>query len=203
MIVLDTSVVLAFMDRTDTNHETVRSWIEANDEELVTTPLVLAELDHLVGRYGGAIATRALRKDLASGAYQVELVANGHARDDRARRSTRLDGAGAHRRLAARARGTYSDQRDRDARRTALPCGQAGVRGGVHPAARRRGLIALTNGFSKKLDNHMAAIALHFIHYNFARPHTTLADPYPRTPAMAAGVADHVWTITDIAALLG
>lgn len=71
MIALDTSVVLAFMDRTDANHETVRGWIEANDEELVTTPLVLAELDHLVGRYGGAIATRALREDLASGAYQV------------------------------------------------------------------------------------------------------------------------------------
>jgi len=38
--------------------------------------------------------------------------------------------------------------------------------------------------------------------YNFGRPHTTLANPYPRTPAMAAGVADHVWTMTEIAALL-
>jgi IS1 family transposase len=65
-----------------------------------------------------------------------------------------------------------------------------------------RRFTRLTNGFSKKLDNHMAAIALHFLHYNFARPHTTLANPYPRTPAMAAGVADHVWSMTDIAALL-
>jgi hypothetical protein len=65
-----------------------------------------------------------------------------------------------------------------------------------------RRFTRLTNGFSKKLDNHMAAIALHFMHYNFARPHTTLADPYPRTPAMAAGVSDHVWTMTEIAALL-
>jgi uncharacterized protein len=72
LIVLDTSVVLAFMNRKDSNHESVRDWIGANDDELVTTPLVLAELDHLVGRYGGAIATRALREDLASGAYQVE-----------------------------------------------------------------------------------------------------------------------------------
>jgi hypothetical protein len=47
----------------------------------------------------------------------------------------------------------------------------------------------------------MAAIALHFLHYKFARPHTTLADPYPRTPATAAGIVDHVWTMTEIAAL--
>jgi IS1 family transposase len=53
---------------------------------------------------------------------------------------------------------------------------------------RMRRFTRLTNGFSKKLDNHMAAIALHFLHYNFARPHKTLANPYPRTPAMAAGV---------------
>ncbi len=65
-----------------------------------------------------------------------------------------------------------------------------------------RRFTRLTNGFSKKLDNHMAAIALHFMHYNFARPHQTLADPYPRTPAMAAGVSDRVWTLTEIAARL-
>jgi IS1 family transposase len=65
-----------------------------------------------------------------------------------------------------------------------------------------RRFTRLTNGFSKKLDNHMAAIALHFAYYNFARPHTTLANPYPRTPAMAAGIADHVWSMTEIAALL-
>jgi IS1 family transposase len=65
-----------------------------------------------------------------------------------------------------------------------------------------RRFTRLTNGFSKKLDNHMAAIALHFLHYNYARPHKTLANPYPRTPAMAAGVADHVWTLREIAELL-
>ena len=65
-----------------------------------------------------------------------------------------------------------------------------------------RRFTRLTNGFSKKVDNHMAAIALHFLHYNFARPHKTLADPYPRTPAMAAGIADHLWSMTEIAALL-
>ncbi len=65
-----------------------------------------------------------------------------------------------------------------------------------------RRFTRLTNGFSKKLDNHMAAIALHFMYYNFARTHTTLADPYPRTPTMAAGIADHVWSMQEIAALL-
>jgi hypothetical protein len=65
-----------------------------------------------------------------------------------------------------------------------------------------RRFTRLTNGFSKKLDNHMAAIALHFMHYNFARTHKTLADPYPRASAMAAGVTDHVWTMQEMAALL-
>ena len=65
-----------------------------------------------------------------------------------------------------------------------------------------RRFTRLTNGFSKKVDNHMAAVALHFMHYNFARPHTSLKNPYPRTPAMAAGVADHVWGLREIAALL-
>ncbi len=46
------------------------------------------------------------------------------------------------------------------------------------------------------------AVSLHFLHYNFARPHKTLADPYPRTPAMAVGVTDHVWTLREIAGLL-
>jgi IS1 family transposase len=65
-----------------------------------------------------------------------------------------------------------------------------------------RRFTRLTNAFSKKLDNHMAAIALHFLYYNYARPHKTLANPYPRTPAMAAGIADHVWMLTEIAELL-
>ncbi len=65
-----------------------------------------------------------------------------------------------------------------------------------------RRFTRLTNGFSKKVDNHMAAIALHFMHYNFARPHKTLSVGEPTTPAMAAGVADHVYSLRDIASLL-
>ncbi|MEE9297283.1 MAG: IS1 family transposase [Phycisphaerae bacterium] len=56
----------------------------------------------------------------------------------------------------------------------------------------------LTNAFSKKLANHAHAIALHYFHYNFIRKHLTLGT----TPAVAAGVADHEWTIADLVRLL-
>ncbi len=65
-----------------------------------------------------------------------------------------------------------------------------------------RRFTRLTNGFSRKVENLSHAVSLHFLHYNFARPHASLKDPYPRTPAMAAGIADHVWTLKEIAALL-
>jgi len=66
-----------------------------------------------------------------------------------------------------------------------------------------RRFTRLTNGFSKKLENHMLALALYFMHYNFVRPHKTLANPYPRTPAMAAGVTDHIWDVTEVVSLIG
>lgn len=66
-----------------------------------------------------------------------------------------------------------------------------------------RRFTRLTNGFSKKAENLIASVNLHQMHYNFARPHKTLANPYPRTPAMAAGVADHGWTVDEIVGLLG
>ncbi len=62
-----------------------------------------------------------------------------------------------------------------------------------------RRFTRLTNGFSKRLENHAHAIALHFMHYNFCRVHQTLRI----TPAMAAGVTDHIWEIEEVAALLG
>jgi IS1 family transposase len=64
-----------------------------------------------------------------------------------------------------------------------------------------RRFTRLTNGFSKKIENHIASVAIHFMHYNFGRPHKTLANPYPRTPAMAAGVDDHVWSLAEIVSL--
>jgi hypothetical protein len=65
-----------------------------------------------------------------------------------------------------------------------------------------RRFTRLTNGFSRKVENLAHAVSLHFMHYNFARPHSSLKERYPRTPAMAAGVADHVWSLAEIAALL-
>ncbi|MSV29395.1 MAG: DDE domain-containing protein [Bryobacterales bacterium] len=61
-----------------------------------------------------------------------------------------------------------------------------------------RRFTRLTNGFSKKVENHVAALALYFMYYNFVRIHQTLRV----TPAMAAGVTDTLWDVADIVALL-
>lgn len=60
-----------------------------------------------------------------------------------------------------------------------------------------RRFTRLTNGFSKKMYNLECAVALHFMYYNFGRIHKTLRV----TPAMEAGIADHVWTLEEIARL--
>ena len=71
-----------------------------------------------------------------------------------------------------------------------------------------RRFTRLTNGFSKKIEFHAHAVSLNFMYYNFARPHQSLRvkranGTYSKvTPAMAAGVADHVWSVQEIAALL-
>ena len=61
-----------------------------------------------------------------------------------------------------------------------------------------RRFTRLTNGFSRKVENLAAAVAIHFMYYNFGRTHQTLKT----TPAMAAGIADHRWSLVEIAALL-
>ncbi|MBN8476453.1 IS1 family transposase [Sulfuritalea sp.] len=61
-----------------------------------------------------------------------------------------------------------------------------------------RRFTRLTNGFSKKIENLGHAVALHFMFYNFGRIHKTLRV----TPAMEAGISDHVWTLEEIAALV-
>ncbi|HVS26339.1 MAG TPA: IS1 family transposase [Burkholderiales bacterium] len=60
-----------------------------------------------------------------------------------------------------------------------------------------RRFTRLTNGFSKKIENHEYAVAIHYMYYNFGRIHKTLRV----TPAMEAGIADHVWTLEEIANL--
>jgi IS1 family transposase len=61
-----------------------------------------------------------------------------------------------------------------------------------------RRFTRLTNAFSKKVENLMHAVSLHFMHYNFARIHQTLRV----TPAMEAGITDHVWSVEEISRLL-
>lgn len=61
-----------------------------------------------------------------------------------------------------------------------------------------RRFTRLTNAFSKRIENHAHAVALHFMYYNFARIHKTLRV----TPAMEAGVTNKLWTIEDIARLV-
>jgi uncharacterized protein len=70
-IVLDTSVVVALAIAGEPDHEAVRDWIAGEDDELVTTPLVLAEVDHVIDRRAGpAVAARVL-SDFREGAYRV------------------------------------------------------------------------------------------------------------------------------------
>jgi hypothetical protein len=61
-----------------------------------------------------------------------------------------------------------------------------------------RRFTRLTNGFSKKLENHAAAVALHFMHYNFCRVHKTLRV----TPAMEARLSNHIWSLEELVGLL-
>jgi IS1 family transposase len=61
-----------------------------------------------------------------------------------------------------------------------------------------RRFTRLTNGFSKKIENHKHAIALHFMYYNYVRIHTTLRT----SPAMAAGLTNKLWSVEDLAQLL-
>jgi IS1 family transposase len=68
-----------------------------------------------------------------------------------------------------------------------------------------RRLTRLTNAFSKKWENHEAALALYFAYYNYCRPHQTLTEvtrltgpTRQTTPAMAAGLTDHVWSVGEL-----
>jgi IS1 family transposase len=62
-----------------------------------------------------------------------------------------------------------------------------------------RRFTRLTNAFSKKIENHVASLAIHYMHYNFCRIHQTLRI----TPAMAASITDHVWSLNELLNCLG
>jgi IS1 family transposase len=79
-----------------------------------------------------------------------------------------------------------------------LICTSHAERSNLTMRMQMRRFTRLTNAFSKKLECHRAAVALHFLHYNFCRIHQTLRV----TPAMEAGLADRVWGLDDLIALL-
>jgi predicted nucleic acid-binding protein len=72
VIVLDTSILYALLDGRDRRHDDAVAWYSGVDEDLATTPLVLAETDHLAQSRSGPEAARAFRRDVRSGAYSIE-----------------------------------------------------------------------------------------------------------------------------------
>jgi predicted nucleic acid-binding protein len=68
-VILDTNFVVALYDAADPDHGLVADWMATADEDLVATPLAVAEMDYLVERRGGALARQTLWDDLEAGAY--------------------------------------------------------------------------------------------------------------------------------------
>ncbi len=75
-----------------------------------------------------------------------------------------------------------------------LNCGKVGEKSNLTLRMQQRRFTRLTNGFSKKLENHKAAVALYASHFNLCRVHEALRI----TAAMALGVTDHIWTIGEL-----
>jgi predicted nucleic acid-binding protein len=75
-VVVDTSFILALVFEPDEDHAAALAWIEQADEELVTSPLTLAELDHMVPKYAGEVAQHALWDDFDRGVYTVRWWAD-------------------------------------------------------------------------------------------------------------------------------
>lgn len=76
-IVLDTSFVVALLAEAGEGHEEARDWLSATDEDLVTTPLALNEMDYLITRHGGKHAAQGLWDDFDSGAFGLRWWAEG------------------------------------------------------------------------------------------------------------------------------
>jgi predicted nucleic acid-binding protein len=76
-IVLDTSVIVALFNQNDANHRAAHDWVTSTDEDLVTTPLALAEMDYHILRGGGVDAAAILWDDFESGAYGLRWWAEG------------------------------------------------------------------------------------------------------------------------------
>jgi hypothetical protein len=165
------------------------------------------------------------RRLLVLNHLEAGALVNGEAAELRGisiRQVGRLPAAYRERGAAALAHGNRAGARPMPSTRLWPPCQVPRVEGHAHRRDARAGrgsarhtssvrtspcdghgrFTRLTNAFSRKVENLAAAVSRHFMHYNFARPHMSLANPYSRTPAMAAGVSDHVWKIEEIVALL-
>ena len=142
---------------------------------------------------------------------RVQLTTDGHKpylkrRRGRLRRGHRLRGARQDLRRGGGLRDALQPRRlhrhqDGDGHRQPGPEAHLDQLRGAQNLTMRmsmRRFTRLTNAFSKKVENHAAAIALYFMYYNFGRIHQTLRV----TPAMEAGVANHVWSVDEIVALL-
>lgn len=75
-VVVDTSFVLALLRAGDVNHASARGWYETLDDDLITSPLTVAEMDYMLNRHAGPAAVEALWRDLESGAYIVRWWAD-------------------------------------------------------------------------------------------------------------------------------
>lgn len=70
-MIVDSSVIYALLDRSDGNHDAVVTWYRAATPGVETTPLILAEVDHLAGARAGRVAQQAWRRDLTNGVYDI------------------------------------------------------------------------------------------------------------------------------------
>jgi hypothetical protein len=83
-------------------------------------------------------------------------------------------------------------------RRRGLQTGAAAVQDSEMASSTSPSYLRQLDGFSKKVENHEHSMAIHYMHYNFGRIHQSLRV----TPAMEAGITDHVWSLEEIVALI-
>ena len=160
----------------------------------------------------GAITAKMFMEDLASRlANRVQLTTDGHRVYLNAVENA--FGSNVDYAMLVKLYGSDSEAEKRYSPAECIGCQTVGIMGRPNPQhistshverqnltmrMKMRRFTRLTNAFSKKIENHVAALALHYMHYNFCRVHQTLRV----TPAMEAGIADHVWGIEEIVALL-
>jgi IS1 family transposase len=160
----------------------------------------------------GAETARAFMDDLAGRlAHRVQLTTDGHRVYLQAVENA--FGSNVDYAMLVKLYGNDSESETRYSPAECIGCQTVGITGRPNPEhistshverqnltmrMKMRRFTRLTNAFSKKAENHLWAIALHYMHYNFCRVHQTLRV----TPAMEAGVADHVLSLEEVVALL-